>query len=712
MNKLSIIGIFIFLTTVVTYSQSFKEEFVKAATFMENENFYSALPILFELEKTNQKNANIKSMIGYCYLNTSYEKYKAIPYFKYVLSDVKKNITPFYSSGNYKEKRAPIEAIRFMGQAYHADYQFSLALDMYFEYQEFVDANNKVELEGVKRDIRITRNAMSLKANPTEMTLRSMSNSLNSIFPEYRPIVNADESIMIFTSRRGDGVNPKRGEDGNFFEDIYVSYRTDTAKEDAWSDPELIHSNINTKSHEACLYLSADGQHMYLYKTDEHDGGIYESYLSGREWSKPTPLASEINSEYWETHANLSVDGRLVAFVSDRPGGFGGRDIWFMRKGSEGEWLPVENAGSSINTAFNEESPFLHPDGTSLYFSSEGHNTMGGFDVFQSRLDPGGEWERPVNIGYPVNTTGDDVFFVPTADGKRAYFSSFREGGMGDQDIYIIGLVDKEEKALIIYKGTAVDSIGNVVNDIVITVYDESTGEVSGEYRPNKATGKFLFVMKPGHTYEVTYDIQGLLASERIALDDVSKFKEIGRLVVHEGDRITIKKDSITDNQVSEVQEEHDADIVHLINIDVQSQISEERLNDLQFEVNKTLNEGRTLVLKNLEFYFDRTKVLEKSRPDIELVFSYLNTHPNVKVMIEGHTDSKGSDNYNLYLSKARADKIKKILHVMGVENERLVPNGFGESRPLLPNSNPDGTDNPENRQRNRRVEFKLIKED
>jgi len=402
----------------------------------------------------------------------------------------------------------------------------------------------------------------------------------------------------------------------------------------------------------------------------------------------------------------------LVAFVSDRPGGFGGRDIWFMRKGSAGEWLPVENAGSSINTAFDEESPFLHPDGTSLYFSSEGHNTMGGFDVFQSRLDPGGEWERPVNIGYPVNTTGDDVFFVPTADGKRAYFSSFREGGMGDQDIYIISLLDKEEKALIIYKGKALDSIGNVVNDIVITVYDESTGEVSGEYRPNKATGKFLFVMKPGHSYEVTYDIQGLLASERIALDDVSKFKEIGRLVVHEGDRITIKKDSITDNQVSEVQEEHDADIVHLINIDVQSQISEERLNDLQFEVNKTLNEGKTLVLKNLEFYFDRTKVLEKSRPDIELVFSYLNTHANQRVMIEGHTDSKGSDNYNLYLSKARADKIKEILNVMGIENTRLVPNGFGESRPLVPNSNPDGTDNPENRQRNRRVEFKIIKED
>ena len=250
----------------------------------------------------------------------------------------------------------------------------------------------------------------------------------------------------------------------------------------------------------------------------------------------------------------------------------------------------------------------------------------------------------------------------------------------------------------------------NVVKDIVITVYDESTGEVSGEYRPNKVTGKFLFIMKPGHTYEVTYDIHGMLASERIQLDDVSKFKELGRLIVDEGDRITIKKDLISDDAVASAQEEHDADVVHLINIDVTSQITEARLSSLQVQVNATLNEGKTLVLKNLEFYFDRTKVLEKSRPDIELVFSYLRSHPDEKIMIEGHTDSKGSENYNLYLSKARADKIKEILMVMGIPGDQLTTNGYGESRPLLPNKNEDGSDNPENRQHNRRVEFRLIK--
>jgi outer membrane protein OmpA-like peptidoglycan-associated protein len=707
-KKLILFVLFVVFSASSIEAQNFKEQFIKASYLMENENYYSALPILFGLEKDNPKNANIKSMIGYCYLHTSYEKYKAIPYFEFVMSDVKKNITPFYSTGNYKEKKAPIESIRFMGQAYHADYQFSLALDSYFEYQEFVDAHNEEDLNAIKRDVRITRNAMALKANPTEMTLHSMSNALNTSFPEYRPIVNADETVMIFTSRRDDGVNVQRGEDGKYFEDIYVSYRE--LENDDWSEPELIHANINSNSHEACLFLSADGQHMYIYKSDEKDGGIYESRLVGAEWSNPTPLSSSINSEYWETHANQSADGRLIAFVSDRPGGFGGRDIWFAKKLPNGEWGQAQNAGSSINTPYDEESPFLHPDGRSLYYSSEGHNTMGGFDVFQTKLDPGGEWETPVNIGYPVNTTGDDVFFVPTSDGKRAYFSSFREGGMGDQDIYIIGMVDVEEKALVIYKGQAVDTAGKVVKDIVITVYDESTGEVSGEYRPNKVTGKFLFIMKPGHTYEVTYDIQGMLASERIQLDDVSKFKELGRLIVDEGDRITIKKDSISDDAVANAQEEHDADVVHLINIDVTSQITESRLSSLQIQVNATLNEGKTLVLKNLEFYFDRTKVLEKSRPDIELVFSYLSSHPEKKIMIEGHTDSKGSENYNLYLSKARANKIKEILMVMGIAGDQLTTNGYGELRPLLPNKNEDGSDNPENRQHNRRVEFRLIK--
>ena len=706
-RKIVILFVFGSVFSSLGHGQSFKEKFDKAGTLMENENFYSALPILFDLEKSDPKNANIKSMIGYCYLKTSYEKYKAIPYYEFVMSDVKRHLTPFYSAGNFKEKKAPIESIRFMGQAYHADYQFNLALDSYFEYQDFVDANNQKALNEIKRDIRITRNAMALKSEPTDMALRSMSNSLNSKFPEYRPIINADETVMIFTSRRDDGVNSKRGEDGKFFEDIYVSYRE--PKEEDWSDPKLIHKNINSNSHEACLFLSADGTHMYLYKSDENDGGIYESKLVGNEWSKPTPLGSSINSEYWETHANQSADGRTIAFVSDRPGGFGGRDIWFVRKLPNGNWGEPQNAGSSINTAYDEESPFLHPDGRSLYYSSEGHNTMGGFDVFQSRLDPGGEWETPTNIGYPVNTTGDDVFFVPTSDGKRAYFSSFREGGMGDQDIYIIELENAEEKALVIYKGRAVSASGKVVKDIVITVYDESTGEVTGEYRPNKISGKFLFILMPGHRYEITYDIEGMLANETIELQDISKFKALGRLIVDEGDRITIKKDSISDDDLANVQEATDADIIHLVNIDVTAQITESRLGDLQEKVNATLNEGKRLVLKNLEFYFDRTKVLEKSRQDIELVFTYLTSHPDVKLMIEGHTDSKGSENYNLYLSKSRADKIKEILEFMGIPKDRMETNGYGESRPLVPNTNDDGSDNAENRMQNRRVEFRMI---
>ena len=240
-------------------------------------------------------------------------------------------------------------------------------------------------------------------------------------------------------------------------------------------------------------------------------------------------------------------------------------------------------------------------------------------------------------------------------------------------------------------------------------MYDESTGEVTGEYRPNKISGKFLFILMPGHRYEITYDIEGMLANEKIELQDISKFKALGRLIIDEGDRITIKKDSISDDDLANVQEATDADIIHLVNIDVTAQITESRLSDLQEKVNATLNEGKRLVLKNLEFYFDRTKVLEKSRQDIELVFTYLTSHPDVKLMIEGHTDSKGSENYNLYLSKSRADKIKEILEFMGIPKDRMETNGYGESRPLVPNTNDDGSDNAENRMQNRRVEFRMI---
>jgi outer membrane protein OmpA-like peptidoglycan-associated protein len=699
----------IVIASGVLNAQSFKEQFYKAIDFMVEDNYYSALPLLFELEKKDDKNANIKSMIGYCYLHTSYEKYRAIPYYEFVLDDenVQKNITPFYETGNHKEKKAPVECYRFMGQAYHSDYQFAKALDSYFTYQEFLNEINKDELKDVKRDIRITRNAMTLKANPTEMTLQAMGNNLNTEFPEYRPIVNADETVMIFTSRRDTGPNPEKGDDDMYFEDIYISYRKD--EDDDWSDPVLVHTNINTKEHEACLYLSADGQEMYIYKNDENDGSIYESHLDGETWSKPKPLESAINSEFWETHANRSADGKTISFVSDRPGGHGGRDIWFIRQLPNGDWSKVKNAGPTINTEWDEESPFFHPDGTSLYFSSQGHATMGGFDVFQSKLDPGGEWGPPENIGYPVNTTGDDVFFVPTSDGKRAYFSSLRDGGMGRQDIYIIGMISAEKKALTIYKGYAKDTGGNVIQDIIITVYDESTGEVSGEYRPNKKTGKFLFIMKPGHTYEVTYDVQGMIASETITIDDAAKFKTLGRLIVKEGDKLTIKKDSISDEDVAIAQQEHDADIINLINIDVTSQIPKAKFEELLEKVKQVLDSSKTLVLKNLEFYFDRTKLLEKSRPDIQLIYDYMNNDKTVRMRVEGHTDSKGSSKYNLHLSKGRAKKVKEILVKMGIEASRLETEGFGEEKPLLPNTNKDGSDNKENRQHNRRVEFRKI---
>lgn len=704
MRKITFL-LFFSLVSLAATSQSFKSKFNKVFQYIVKENYNEALPLLFELEQDEPKNMNIKSMIGYCYLKTTYDKYKAIPYYEKVVAE-DKNLNPFYSNGDHREKKAPVESIRFLGQAYHFNYQFEEAMQQYNEYKDLIDPSNRETLNEIKRDIQITENAMALKEKPTQIQLKSLGTIINTKFPEYRPIVNADETVMIFTSRREEGVGDELDENGLFYEDIYISYKNE--EDDDWGEPKLLSQNVNTEQHEACLHLDPDAQHMFVYKSDDQDGGIYESFLDGEEWSVPVELKNGINTKYYETHANQSANGRTIAFVSDRPGGKGGRDIWMIKQLPDGNWGLPQNFGPEVNTEYDEDSPYLHPDGKSLYFSSKGHNTMGGFDVFVSEMQPDGFWGEPRNIGFPINTTGDDVFFVPTTDGKRAYFSSYRDGGMGDQDIYIIELVSEIEKNLTVYKGYSKDAEGNVVPDVVITVFDSKTGEIAGEYRPNKKTGKFLFILQEGYVYSVEYEVNGMVTMETVDVEDTEKFLKLGRLVVAEKDKISIEKTELSDGDVVKLVNMEDADNIDLVEVSILIPPAEQK--KLGNKISKILNRGDKLVLKNLQFYFDRTRILERSKPELQLVLNFLKDNPDVRVRIEGHTDSKGSNSYNLDLSKRRAAKIKQILASKGIDKSRMETAGFGETSPLLPNKNPDGSDNPVNREKNRRVEFSIIK--
>jgi hypothetical protein len=350
------------------------------------------------------------------------------------------------------------------------------------------------------------KNGLELVKNPVNISIINLGNKINTEFAEHSPGVTADESTMVFTSRRN-GTGNKLDIDGQYFEDIYISNKVNGI----WSDPVGI-KNLNTIDHDASISISADGQELYIYKagflnSKESEGGdIYVSKLEGNNWSEPKKLGPNINSKSKESHISISADGRTIYFSSDRPGGYGGMDVYTVSKLPNGKWGKAKNLGPAINTEYNDDAPFIHPDGKTLYFSSSGHKTMGGLDVFKS-INIKGRWTTPVNIGYPINSTDDDIYYTPTPDGKRAYFASYRSGSIGRTDIFLIKTPDADKAGLFVLKGKIVTTNGQAVGTAKITVSKDDN--IVGIYTPNTATGKFLFIIESGKKYDIEIVAEG-----------------------------------------------------------------------------------------------------------------------------------------------------------------------------------------------------------
>lgn len=705
MKQFAAITIALILSLQLSAQESFKEKYEQTFIHLSNESYQKALPILLEMEKMNDKNFNTLFSIGNCYMHTTYNKELAIPYFERILEDYK-NLTIDYKVGSHKEKQAPIATFQLLGRAYHYNYQFDLALEKYAEYKDVLDPQNFKDNKSVDRDIQITKNAMLLQSSPVKMRIKGVT-KVNSEYAEYRPKVTGDEKTMFFTSRRKNTEHKATDEEGKYYEDIYYSQR----KFGEWQEPVLMDESINTPSHDACLYTSPDGQYMLIFRASAAtltEGGIYETTLNGEKWSEPALLQADINSNYWETDVSVSADGKTMFFTSDRPGGVGGRDIWSMKKLPNGEWANVQNIGAVLNTEYDEEAPYLHPDGKTLYFSSKGHNTMGGFDVFKSELSENGEWGAPENIGYPINTTGDDVFYFPTNDGLRAYFSSYRKGGKGDQDIYILELPNFAPKTLAVYKGIAKYTDGEIIKDLVITIFDDSTGEEVGIYRPNATSGRFLFILQPGQRYEVEYDADGALATDNVDVPTTGGIQDIIKLIVKEGNTLKIATGEVDDNDIISLVENEDPTNVEITDVMVSVENPNNPIDSVETEATVTEYASQGEYLKDLYFLYDKVVLIDDSEPDYEATLKYLKDNPTAKVQIEGHTDSHGSSEYNQWLSSARSNKIRNRLYDNGIAWGRMKTRGYGEDKPIAPNKNPDGSDNPEGRLLNRRVSFVL----
>tara|TARA_B100000795_G_scaffold268894_1_gene256825 strand:+ start:3003 stop:5129 length:2127 start_codon:yes stop_codon:yes gene_type:complete len=660
--------------------KNIKKQYVEADGYWEDEDYDLALPIYLNLQ--NFKNTPyLKYKIGDCYASSviKHDITKAVEYLKQAADSVSPSL--LFDYYNYKNRYAPIDVYLAYGRVLRIKHSFELAKTNFTKYK---DAYGKQLPESekavVERELDICETAQLLIANPVNIVVSSLGNEVNSQYPEFAPVVSADERTLIYTSRRPRKKDGKLSDsdekslvtkilktgdeeildpqDHGYYEDIYISKKGSNGK---WGTPSLI-NEINTPGHEASIGLSIDGQQLLIYSSQEDkNGDIYYSKLEGDTWTKPVAFEA-LNSKYSETHACFSANGKTIYFTSNRKGGYGSYDIYRVIKLPNGDWSLPQNLGPKINTSRSDRAPFIHPDGVSLFFSSEGHETMGGYDIFQSTMDDNGVWNTPENIGYPINTTKDDVFYATSVDGKRSYYSSEREDGTGGKDLYLIELPKTEVNPLTVISGTfsSGGKDGEIPKDAQIIVTDNSSGSVVGIYKPNKKTGKYLFILPPGKNYNVTYEAQGyLFKSENLIVPKNSTFS-------------SIKKEIVL----------------------------------------APIEANESIVLNNVFYEFNSSKLTKDSKIELDKLFSLLANNPTIKVEIQGHTDSKGNNSYNRKLSQNRAESVRDYIINKGISTKRIEAKGYGEKLPIARNENADGSDNEKGRALNRRIELKIVSKD
>lgn len=503
------------------------------------------------------------------------------------------------------------------------------------------------------RRIAQVKAGRELMKNPVNVVIANMGGNVNTQYDDYFPSLAADESVLYFTSTR-------EGSTGGLYKGKYDEdlWYCDMQNDGNWSSPKNIGKPVNTENNNGIASITGDGQYVISGRCGETDGfgscDIYGATLYGTQWGTPENLGRNINSTKWDAQASISADGNTLMWSSNREDGnvIGGSDIWMSKKDTNGKWIKAFNIGMPINTKGTEHSPYLHPDGKTLYFSSDDITPcIGGMDIYKCTLKEDGTWSEPINLGYPINSEKDDEHFVLSPSGLVAYFASNREGGLGGKDIYKITFPDENRSKLITFVGFVFDEETKKPIESDIEIFDLEANKVLGNYKSNVASGKFVVVLTPGKNYSMTVNKKEyLFYSENFNIPLDNAFKEV-------------KKE------------------IYLQKIKV----------------------GKKIVLNNIFFDSGLSNLREQSYSEINKIYRIMIENPNIKVEISGHTDNVGNDATNNKLSADRAKVVVDVLLSKGIDPKRIISKGYGKKAPVASN------DTEEGRQMNRRTEFKVI---
>ncbi|MDA3883088.1 MAG: OmpA family protein [Bacteroidales bacterium] len=652
------------------YKQAKKDLKKADKFFFEEYPIYSeALPLYLNVYKLNPKNAELNYKIGVCYVN-SVNMPKAIPYLLQA-----EQLSPYVAS----------DVLFLLATAYHADYQFDKSINTFRRHQSNLSPEEITRMaRTIERRIEECKTGKELVADSVRAFIDNMGANINTGYSDYSPAITADLSMMVFTSKRTNPFNNKKDPVGEYDENIWVSSRLGSQ----WSQAEVMEKPINSKHNDATIGISPDGQKMFMYY-GKKGGDIMYTERKGKSWTNPR-FFKPINSDGHESAASFSYDGKTIYFVSNNSNktvNYGQHDIYKCTLNVKDKWSDPINLGATINTPYDEVDVFMHPDGRTMFFSSDGHNTMGGYDVFRSELQDDGSWSTPENIGYPINTPGDERFFVLAGSGRVGYYSSSRVGGLGKHDVYEITFLGPEKKLematenlliasqsqavtqdvvieksvdiktsrLTIVKGVVSDAFAETPTylgaEIVIT--DNETGQVISTLQSNSSTGQFLIPLPSGKNYGIAVKKEGyLFHSENFNIPKTSDYQEI----ILNVKLMKIQKDS-------------------------------------------------RIVLRNVFFDYGSAKLDPKSYTELDNLIKIMQDNPNMIIEIGGHTDNQGSHQFNQKLSEARAQSVVNYI-AKSIPMSRLQYQGYAFDQPVADNCTDEG------RALNRRVEFKIISND
>ncbi|MGB0882224.1 MAG: hypothetical protein ACPGSO_04680 [Vicingaceae bacterium] len=485
--------------------------YIDAENFFKAKNYYDALPLYQMLLEEYPKDIDYKTKVGICHIHIAESREESVKY----LTEV------------YSKKPKAQNVLFYLGKAYAINYMFKDAIETYNMAlsSKYVSTKNK---EKIPHLINQCNNAIELIKDSLPVNIINLGEQINSVGNEYSPVVSADETMLIFTYKgvgslgaRQDAFN-RSTTNGNFYEDIHIS----NFVEGEWTVPVSVgdSNSINTDFHEASISLSPDGQKLYIYKDDPKlSGEILEVKKDSGKWKSPQPLS--INTKEWEGHAAISPNGKFMIFSSERNGGFGGRDLYSAILIGDSVWGDVKNLGSTINTEYDDDAPFIHSDGVTFNFSSKGHNSMGGYDIFEFKIITDSSYLAPRNLGYPINTVANDIFFYVSGKGN-AYYSSAKKGGYGQQDIYVINVKDivSSKPVLLI---TGVISKKGAYDRAKITVKTTS-GDDLGVYYSDISNGKYQIYVDLKDTYEITYSTSDF--EDKKVIIDANEYTEYTEL--------------------------------------------------------------------------------------------------------------------------------------------------------------------------------------